>query len=142
MLLKLLEKLGRKKLVLDRGPSHLDFENAKPWMNRYYLLFRNRPKWFPFNIIIHEMLDDDHGDGVHSHLCPYITIILRAGYWETLKDGKHWRAPGYIGFRSANSLHRVDLEANTKPLTLFLPGPFGLRKGPRSKYGIDFKSKN
>jgi len=142
MLLKLLEKLGRKKLVLDRGPSHSDFENAKPWMNRYYLLFRNRPKWFPFNIIIHEMLDDDHGDGVHSHLCPYITIILRAGYWETLKDGKHWRAPGYIGFRSANSLHRVDLEANTKPLTLFLPGPFGLRKGPRSKYGIDFKSKN
>ena len=23
------------------------------------------------------MLDDDHGDGVHNHLCPYITIILR-----------------------------------------------------------------
>ena len=22
------------------------------------------------------MLDDDHGDGVHNHLCPYITIIL------------------------------------------------------------------
>ena len=50
MLLKLLKKLGRKKLVLDRGPSHPDYKNAKPWMNRYYLLFRNRPKWFPFNI--------------------------------------------------------------------------------------------
>ena len=24
-------------------------------------------------------------------------------------------------------------------MTLFIPGPFGLRKGPRSKYGIDFK---
>ncbi len=142
MFLNFLEKLGRKKLVLDRGSSHPEYYEAKPWLNRYYVLFRKRPKWFPFNIIIHEMLDDDHGDGVHSHLCPYITIILRAGYWETLKDGKHWRAPGYIGFRSANSLHRVDLEANTKPLTLFLPGPFGLRKGPRSKYGIDFKSKN
>ena len=46
-------------------------------MNRYYVLFRNRPKWFPFNILIHEMLADDHGDGVHNHLCPYITIILR-----------------------------------------------------------------
>ena len=142
MLLKLLEKLGRKKLVLDRGPSHPDYKNAKPWINRYYLLFRNRPKWFPFNIIVHEMLDDDHGKGVHSHLCPYITIILRGGYWETLKDGKHWRSPGYIGFRSANNLHRVDLEANTKPLTLFIPGPFGLRKGSRSEYGINFKSKN
>ena len=27
-------------------------------MNRYYLFFRNRPKWFPFNIIIHELLFD------------------------------------------------------------------------------------
>ena len=110
MLLKFLERLGRKKLVYDRGPSHPEYKNAKPWMNRYYLLFKHRPRWFPFNIIIHEMLDDDHGEGVHSHLCPYITLVLRAGYWETLKDGKHWRAPGYIGFRS--------------------------------KYGIDFNSKN
>ena len=111
-------------------------------MNRYYLFFRHRPRWFPFNIIIHEMLDDDHGEGVHSHLCPYITLVLRGGYWETLKNGKHWRPPGYIGFRSANNLHRVDLEPGTNPLTLFIPGPFGLRKGSRSKYGIDFKSKN
>ena len=142
MLLELLDKLGKKKLLLDRGVSHADYKNAKPWMNRYYLLFKNRPKWFPFNILIHEMLDNDHGEGVHSHLCPYITIILRGGYWETLKNGKHWRPPGYIGFRSSNSLHRVDLESGTKPLTLFIPGPFGFRKGSRSEYGIDFKSKN
>jgi hypothetical protein len=142
MILNFLTKLGRKKTVLDRGPSHREYSRAKPWMNRYYLLFRNRPKWFPFNILIHEMLDNDHGEGVHSHLCPYMTIVLRSGYWETLKDGKHWRAPGYIGFRSANNLHRVDLKPNTKPLTLFIPGPFGLRKGPRSKYGINFKSNN
>ena len=142
MFLKLLEKLDRKKLVLDRGSSHPDYKNAKPWMNRYYLLFRHRPRWFPFNIILHEMLDDDHGEGVHSHLCPYITIILCGGYWETLKDGKHWRSTGYIGFRSANNLHRVDLKSDSKPLTLFIPGPFGLRKGQRSEYGKDFKSKN
>ena len=83
MFLKLLEKLGRKKVVLDRGPSHPEYHNAKPWMERYYLLFRKRPKWFPFNIIIHRMLDDDHGEGVHNHLCPYVTIILKGGYWET-----------------------------------------------------------
>ena len=75
MILKFLEKIGRKKVVLDRGPSHPKFHKAKPWMNRYYVLFRNRPKWFPFNILIHEMLDDDHGDGVHNHLCPYITTV-------------------------------------------------------------------
>ena len=52
MILKILEKLGRKKVVLDRGPSHPKYENAKPWMNRYYVLFRYRPKWFPFNILM------------------------------------------------------------------------------------------
>ena len=103
MFLKLLEKLGRKKIVLDRGPSHPEYKKAKPWMERYYILFRKRPKWFPFNIIIHRMLDDDHGEGVHNHLCPYITIVLKGGYWETLKSGRYWRSPGYIGFRFANT---------------------------------------
>ena len=141
MFLKFLDKLGRKKLVLDRGSSHPEYHKAKPWMNRYYLLFRNRPKWFPFNIIIHEMLDDDHGNGVHNHMCPYITIILRGGYWETIKSGKYWRSPGYIGFRSADNLHRVDLESEIKPLTIFIPGPFGMRKRPRAVYNLDFKTK-
>ena len=139
--LLLKELIGRKKVVLDRGPSHPRFDLAKPWMNRYYLIFRHRPKWFPFNILIHEMLDDDHGHGVHNHLFPFITIILRDGYWETLKTGKYWRPKGYIGFRSANTFHRVDLKKGTKPMTLFISGPFGLRKGPRSEYGIDFKQK-
>ena len=141
MFLKFLEKLGRRRVVLDRGRSHLKFNKAKPWMNRYYILLRHRPKWFPFNILVHEMLADDHGKGVHNHMFPFITIILRDGYWETLKEGKFWRPPGYIGFRSSNTLHRVDLKKKTKPLTIFISGPYGLRKGPRSKYGIDFKIK-
>ena len=141
MFFKLLEKFGRKKLVLDRGPSHPKYKEAKTWINRYYLLFRHRPKWFPFNILIHEMLDNDHGEGVHNHLCPYITIVIKDGYWETLKSGRYWRAPGYIGFRSANNFHRVDLKEGTKPMTIFITGPFGLRKGSRSEYGIDFKTK-
>ena len=104
MFLKFLDKIGRKKQVLDRGRSHPEFHKAKPWMNRYYVLFRHRPKWFPFNILIHEMLADDHGEGVHTHLCPYMTIVLRDGYWETLKSGKYWRAKGYIGFSSSRDL--------------------------------------
>ena len=141
MFLKFLDKIGRKKLLLDRGQSHPEYYKAKLWMNRYYLLFKKRPRWFPFNILIHEMLDDDHGNGVHTHMCPYITIILSGGYWETLKNGKHWRPPGYIGFRSANNLHRVDLKPDTKPLTIFIPGPFGLRKGARTEYGKGFELK-
>ena len=141
MFLKFLDKIGRKKLLLDRGQSHPEYYKAKLWMNRYYLLFKKRPRWFPFNILIHEMLDDDHGNGVHTHMCPYITIILSGGYWETLKNGKHWRPPGYIGFRSADNLHRVDLKPGTKSLTIFIPGPFGLRKGARTEYGKGFELK-
>jgi hypothetical protein len=33
------------------------------------------------------------------------------------------------------------LKEGTNPMTIFIPGPFGLRKGPRSEYGIDFKTK-
>ena len=47
MILKLLELFGKKRIVLDRGPSHPRYDLAKPWMNRYYVLFRNRPRWFP-----------------------------------------------------------------------------------------------
>ena len=43
---KIFRKNRKKKVVLDRGPSHPKFHEAKPWMNRYYLIFRHRPKWF------------------------------------------------------------------------------------------------
>ena len=88
------------------------------------------------------MLDDDHGEGVHNHMCPYITIILKGGYWETTNKGKFWRPPGYIGFRSADHLHRVDLKPNTGTMTLFIPGPFGLRKNKRASYKTKIKGDN
>ena len=131
---------SRKRVILDRGPSWPDYDKAEAFMIRYYLLFRKRPKWFPFNILVHKILKDDRGD-LHDHYWSYITIILSGGYWETNKKGTFWRGPGYIGFRSANNLHRVDLKPGTRPLTIFISGPFGLRKGPRSEYGIDFKTK-
>jgi hypothetical protein len=141
MFLKLLDKLGRKKVVLDRGPSHPRYNLAKPWMNRYYVLFRYRPRWFPFNILIHEMLADDHGEGVHNHLCPYITIILRDGYWKLLKMESFGEDQVTLGLDQQMIFHRVDLKKGTKPMTIFIPGPFGLRKGPRSEYGINFEKK-
>ena len=48
-------------------------------------------------------------------------------------------APGYIGFRSADHLHRVDLEPKINTMTLFIPGPFGLRKNKRANYKTNFK---
>ena len=123
MILKLLDKIGRKKIVLDRGPSHPKYKVAKPWMNRYYVLLRHRPKWFPFNILIHEMLANDHGEGVHNHTFPYITIVIRGGYWETLSTGRYWRPPGYIGFRNASDRHSLKIPKGKPAWTLLLAGP-------------------
>ena len=48
-------------------------------------------------------LDNDHGEGVHNHLCPYITIILRDGYKQRKKES--FGESQLIGFRSANTYH-------------------------------------
>ena len=134
-LFRVLERLGRKRTLMDRGPSHPRHHLAKPWTDRYYLLFRHRPRWFPFNVLIHHIRDDDHGEGMHNHPRPYMTVILKGGYWETTAAGRFWRGPGYVGFRSADAEHRVDLEPGVEAVTLFCPGPHGLRRNPRSGYG-------
>ena len=76
-------------------------------------------------------------DRTHNHPFPFITIIISGGYWETLNEVKErkWRGPGYIGFRSADQLHRVDLQPGIKALTIFIAGPYGFRKSGRSGYG-------
>ena len=41
----------------------------------------------------------------------------------------------FIYVRSADNLHRVDIETGIKPITIFIAGPYGLRKKGRSEYG-------
>ena len=114
--------MSRKKILLDRGPSWPDYHKAEPFMIRYYLLFRKRPKWFPFNILIHKILKSDLGD-LHDHYWSYITIILKGGYWETLKNGTFWRGPGYIGFRRASDRHSLSINRGKSAWTLLFVGP-------------------
>jgi len=46
-MLKLLERLGRKRIITDRL-------NNEPYLERYYLFLKER-KWFPFNIFLHKI---------------------------------------------------------------------------------------
>jgi hypothetical protein len=91
-------------------------------MIRYYLLFRRRPKWFPFNILIHKILKSDLGD-LHDHYWSYITIILKGGYWETNENGTFWRGPGYTGFRRAEDRHSLRIPEGKSAWTLLFVGP-------------------
>ena len=113
---------SRKRLLLDRGPSWPDYDKAEPFMIRYYLLFRKRPKWFPFNILLHKILKSDLGD-LHDHYWHYVTIILKGGYWETNENGTFWRGPGYIGFRKASDRHSLKIPDGKPAWTLLLAGP-------------------
>ena len=124
MFLKLLNRMGRKRIVMDR------VEN-EPYLERYYLFLKERDR-FPFNVFLHKFLKSDPDD-VHDHPWPYTTIILRGGYWEWIpifdsvgrKTGEiqHWRGPGHFRTCSATSYHRIELDPNITAWTLFMPGP-------------------
>ena len=105
----------RYRLILDRTEND-------PYLERYYIFLKDR-KWFPFNIFIHRFLKSDPDD-LHDHPWPFITVILKGGYWEYTPKGKFWRKPGYINWAASKSLHRVELDDNVKECwTLFIPGP-------------------
>ena len=124
MLLKLLDRLGRKRIVMDR------VEN-EPYLERYYLFLREREQ-FPFNVFLHKFLKSDPDD-VHDHPWPYATLVLKGGYWEWIphfdtvgrKTGEYqvWRGPGHFRISKANSFHRIELDPDITAWTLFMPGP-------------------
>ena len=113
-MLKFLEQLGRKRVILDR-------ESNEPYLTRYYLFLKDR-KWFPFNVFLHNFHKGDLDD-LHDHPWPYFTLILRGGYWEHTPGGRFWRAPGHFRFQTPTSLHRIELEPGVNAWTLFIPGP-------------------
>ena len=129
---------NRKRLLLDRGPSWPDYHKAKPFMIRYYLLFRNRPRWFPFNIFLHKILKSDLGD-LHDHYWSYMTLVLKGGYWETTKNARFWRGPGYIGVRKASDTHSLTIPEGKHAWTLIFVGP---NKGSKQFANFNKSSQN
>lgn len=115
-----LQKKGKYRLILDRT-------NNEPYMERYYLLFANRPSWFPFNIVLHKVLKSDP-DSLHDHPWAFFTIVLTGGYWETepvnsnwrpfpeqlngpLRTQRLWRPAGNFRFRKSNAFHKLELDS-------------------------------
>jgi len=122
--LNLLERMGRKRIVMDR-------QSDEPYLERYYLFLKDRDR-FPFNIFLHKFLKGDPDD-VHNHPWPYATLILKGGYWEWLPQFNNqglkigelakWRGPGSFRICRANSYHRIELDPSVTAWTLFMPGP-------------------
>lgn len=120
----LMNKLGRYRLIPDR-------RTGEDYMDRYYLFLKNRT-WFPVNVTLHRIKKSD--DPIfHDHPWPYLTIILKGGYWEhtplydtdgrMLSEFQVWRGPGSIIKRSAGEYHWIELDDEKPATTLFFMGP-------------------
>jgi len=122
MLLKWLESIGRRRIIMDRV-------NEEPYLERYYVFLKDRT-WFPFNIFLHKFLKSDP-DVPHDHPWNYATVILKGGYWEWIpqinnrgeKFGEiaHWRGAGHFRICGANSYHRIEIDPEVETWTLFMP---------------------
>jgi hypothetical protein len=114
MLISVFTYFGRFRIINDRV-------DEEPYLERYYLFLKDRTT-FPFNIFLHKFLKSDPDD-LHNHPWPYLTFILRGGYWEHTKEGKFWRAPFTYRYAAADSFHRVELDKDIPYCwTLFIPG--------------------
>lgn len=112
-ILMLLDKLGRKRVILDR---HSD----EPYLTRYYLFLKDRDN-FPFNIFLHNFHKGDLDD-LHDHPWPWCSVILKGGYWEHTPTGRFWRGAGSIKIARSTDFHRIELDPDTDVWTLFIPG--------------------
>lgn len=94
--------------------------------------FRPIARFFQFfnvAIRVHHILRSDRGRAPHDHPWPYLTIILRGGYFEHVyaPDGVwldcQWRGAGSVLFRPAKSLHKLEVMPGESAWTLFITGP-------------------
>lgn len=103
------------------------FSHIPGYMERFWVLHYRR--WMPYSIRVHHILRSDTDRHLHDHPWPYITIILRGGYWEITKApdllGRlqyRWYGPGSILVRNKDHRHKLDLVEGTTTWTLFIMG--------------------
>lgn len=119
-----MNRLGRYKLIPDR-------RTGADYMHRYYIFLKDRKK-FPFNLTLHKIVRSD--DPIfHDHPWPYMTIVLKGGYWEhtpvfnekgkLIGDNRVFKGPGSIVRRGAKDYHWLELDEGKPATTLFFMGP-------------------
>lgn len=97
--------------------------------------FRQRPfAWvlqrFGIAARVHHILRSDEGREPHDHPWPYLTIILKGGYYEHRYEddgrlrGVKWHGPGSVLYRPAGSWHMLKLPQGDTAWTLFVTGRY------------------
>jgi hypothetical protein len=112
---------------------HLAGYMERYWFFRFGRLGGGQSGPYPlFGSRVHHILRSDEGRDFHDHPWPYLTIILRGGYWEVTPDffdgqvigeTRRWHGPGSVLLRGARSWHRLELPEGATAWTLFCTGP-------------------
>ncbi len=115
-----------KRLFRYREIQHTD---GRPYLDRYFILFKKRPAWAPFNIFLHRFHSSDDDRAYHDHPWTWWgSFILCGGYWEHKSQPKpHQEWHGALSFRvnKPHTLHRLSLDkekAQSETWTLFFVG--------------------
>jgi hypothetical protein len=111
------------QLMASRPPDFVIGGEADPYMNRWFVIPRNRL----FNIYAHEFIRSDDDRALHDHPWWNLSILLDGSYVEhTIAAGgihrRDVRKAGDIKFRGARSAHRIELHEG-RCRTLFVTGP-------------------
>lgn len=106
-----------------RQPDFVVGPALNPYLRRWFLIPRN-----PLcNIYLHHFCRSDDDRALHDHPWPSVSIVLHNGYLEITPEGRTYRAPGEVIFRSAKQAHRIEiLQAGLSSMrawTLFITGP-------------------
>jgi hypothetical protein len=121
----MLESLASKALArLDR--KDIGDGRGNTFFVRYTVA---KTRWF--SVYLHQFFRSDAERCLHDHPWPFVSIILRGGYWEEMfrpnspvefATNRHWRRPGSVLRRTAETSHRIVLEPGTKPWSLVIVG--------------------
>jgi hypothetical protein len=122
------------------------------YMERFWLFRfgeRGEGESGPYPLIgarVHHILRSDNDRHFHDHPWPFLTIILRGGYFEKravlgadgyiIRTVERWHGPGSVLIRRATDLHKLRLPEGCTAWTLFCTGPksqgWGFRVGNRT----------
>ncbi len=114
--------------------THLAGYMERFWFLRIGSLGEGESGPYPYiGARVHHILRSDNDRHFHDHPWPFVTIILRGGYFEqrptlnargqVIGITETWHGPGSVLFRRARDLHKLVLPAGRTAWTLFCTGP-------------------
>lgn len=101
-----------------RKPDFVIGPADNPYLRRWWIIPRNEH----VNIYLHEILRSDDDRALHDHPWSNTSLLLEGRYIEHTPDGSFERVAGWMGSRSADAAHRLEILPGERAVSLFLTG--------------------